>query len=231
MYKEKDDITEAEKDLLARVRKPSDRRDTGTTRLIRTFYGEGSDDSFAELLDEAEFDLDFQPHFDDATLYDAGSNNGFQSLHEILTRLPQILEHTAWFFDFREEQKQEALKEAPGLFTDNFEYSVEITHKAARWGNVFIYDKEAYYEGDILLVYFDDHGRVIRYYRVEGADDLSNAATMIDSGQDFMHGWWMAGHYGEDYEPHELAKRWREFEPENSKEGASVNVISEEQKL
>lgn len=213
MDKKNDDITDAEKDLLARVRTPSDRRDVSYSRVVRTFYGEGSDAIFAELISEAEYD---QPVFDNAMLYNAGSNDGLQSLHEILTRLPQIVEGTAGLTRFFNNRKKEALEEVNAR---NLNYTIEISHRAARWDHVFIYDKEANDSGgDVLLVYFDDRGRVIRYSRVDGPDDLRDADAMLCSGQDCEHRWWMGSDYGEHWEPSELAKRWVEFEPERQQE-------------
>ncbi|KAJ5777953.1 hypothetical protein N7520_001199 [Penicillium odoratum] len=216
---DKDDITDDEKDLLARVRNPSDRQNISYTRLVRTFYGEGSDANFAELIFKAEFD---EPVFDNAALYDAGSNDGLQSLHNILTRIPQIVERTPYSAIWSDERKQEALEEA-----FKFDLAVALVHQAARWENVLIYDKEANDKGNLLLVYIDDHGRVLRYSRLDGAGDLQDADGMLCSGQDFMHAWWEDGRYGEDWQPDQLAKRWGEIEHVPS-EGARTNVITEE---
>lgn len=222
-----DDITDYEKNFLARVRNPSDRQDVSYTRLVRTFYGEGSDLNFAELISEAEFD---QPVFDDAALYDAGSSDGLHSLHEILTRIPQIVEETPVVAVQSDQKKRKALEEAIKLRADNFDTAVEIFHLAARWDHVLIYDKEANdHEGNVLLVYIDDRGRVLRSSRLDGALDLQDADGMLCSGQDFMHAWWEDGRYGEDWQPDQLAKRWGEIEHEPSEEGSRKNVRPEEQ--
>ncbi|KAJ5638117.1 hypothetical protein N7490_007996 [Penicillium lividum] len=216
---DKDDITDDEKDLLARVRNPSDRQNISHTRLVRTFYGEGSDENFAELIFKPEFD---ESVFDNAALYDAGSDDGLQSLHNILTRIPQIVERTPFCAIWSDERKREALEEA-----DKDDSAIWLFHLAARWDHVLIYDKEANDKGNVLLVYIDDHGRVPRYSRLDGAGDLQDATGMLLSGQDFMHAWWEDGRYGEDWQPHQLAKRWGEIEHVLS-EGARTNVISEE---
>lgn len=205
MSVDRDDITDDEKDLLAHVRSPSDRQGVSYTRLVRTFYGEGSDVNFVELISEAEFD---EPVFDNAALYDAGSNDGLQSLHDILTRIPQIVEETPGFAVWYDEEKRKALEEAIEVSPDQFDYAMEILHLAAKWDHVLIYDKEAN-DGprNVLLVYIDDRGRVLRYSRLDGALDLLAADSMLYTGQDSMHAWWEGGCYGEDWQPHQLAKR------------------------
>ncbi|KAJ5728424.1 hypothetical protein N7493_004754 [Penicillium malachiteum] len=80
-----EDITEAEKDLLARVRNSSDRQGISYTRLVRTFYSGDSDTKLADILFQSEFD---EPVFNNAALYDAGADDGLLSLHNILTRIP-----------------------------------------------------------------------------------------------------------------------------------------------
>ncbi|KAJ5731156.1 uncharacterized protein N7483_005664 [Penicillium malachiteum] len=207
-----DDITDDEKYLIARVRHPSDRQDISYSRVVRTFYGEGSAEKLAELAEEAEFD---QTTFDNAELYDAGSNDGLQSLHDILTRIPQIIEEVPLVAIQRVENMQETRKEAIEHPEFGSEYHKEMFHKAAKWDHVLIYDKEANDEGDVLLVYFDDRGRVIRYGRVYGAEDWQAADGMLWSGQDLMHRWWDTGDYGEDWKPDQFDKRWAEFENED----------------
>ncbi|TQB68083.1 hypothetical protein MPDQ_004050 [Monascus purpureus] len=208
----KDDITEDEKNLLARVRSASDRQGVSYTRLVCTFYGEGSEENLAELISEAEYDGTV---FDEAALYDAGSNDGLQSLRNILTRIPQIVEETPGFAAWYNERKRKTRDEAIEASVDNFDYALSIFHLAAKWSHVLIYDKEANDgPGNVLLVYIDDRGRVLRYSRLDGAEDLQAADGMLCSGQDFMHAWWEGGRYGEDWEPDQLSKRWDEVDYE-----------------
>ncbi|RAK98562.1 uncharacterized protein BO80DRAFT_427357 [Aspergillus ibericus CBS 121593] len=212
MSVDRDDITEDAKDLLARVRSPSDRQEVSYTRLVRTFYGEGSDEKLVDLIAEAEFD---EPVFDNAALYDAGSNDGLQSLHAILTRIPQIVEETPGFAVWYDEKKRKALAEAIEVGPDQFDYALEIFHLAAKWDHVLIYDKEANETpGNVLLVYVDDRGRVLRYSRLDGALDLQAADGMLYTRQDSMHAWWEGGRHGEDWQANQLAQRWGEVEHE-----------------
>ncbi|KAJ6015636.1 hypothetical protein N7540_010227 [Penicillium herquei] len=209
-----DDITDEEKDLIARVRHPSDRQDISYTRIVRTYYGEGSAEKLEELAEEAEYD---QTIFDNAELYDAGSNDGLQSLHEILTRIPQIMEEVPIVAIRRAEDMREIRKEAIEHPEFGSKYHIEIFHQAAKWNHVLIYDREADDEGDVLLVYFDDRGRILRYGRVYGAEDWQAADAMLHSGQDLMHRWWDTGDYGEDWNPDQFDNRWAEFENEGWK--------------
>lgn len=73
MSKAQEDITEDEKNCLARVRDPSDREEISFTRLVRTFYGDSSGNNLSELILEAEYDGTI---FDNIALYDAGSDDG-----------------------------------------------------------------------------------------------------------------------------------------------------------
>lgn len=227
-----EDITEDEKDFLARVRNPSDRQGVSYTRLVRTFYGDASETNLSQLITEAEYDGTI---FDNAALYNAGSDDGLQSLHGILTRIPQIVEKTARFALYYEHRVREALKKAIDTDTGdvNFDFHVEMAHQAARWSHVLIYDKKANDgPGNVLLVYLDDRGRVLRHSRLDGsygAEDLWAADAMLLSGQDVMRVWWEDGRYGEDWEPQQLVKRWGEAESELSEDSASETSISEEQ--
>lgn len=180
MSKAQEDITEDEKDFLARVRDPSDRKEISYTRLVRTFYGGGSEINLSELILEAEYDGTI---FDDIALYDVGSDDGLQSLHGILTRIPQIVEGTTVFARRRDNRMREALEKA--IDKDGDEIDFEMAHQAARWTHVLIYDKEANDgPGNLLVVYIDDRGRALRYSRLEGTEDLWAADGMFLSGQD-----------------------------------------------
>ncbi|KAJ5792452.1 uncharacterized protein N7503_008430 [Penicillium pulvis] len=223
MSKAQEDITEDEKDFLARVRDPSDRKEISYTRLVRTFYGNGSENNLSKLILEAEYDGTI---FDNIALYDARSDNGLQSLHGILTHIPQIIEGTTVFACRHDNRIREALKKA--IDKDGDEIDFEMAHQAARWTHVLIYDKEANDgPGNVLVVYIDDRGRVLRYSRLEGNEDLWAADGMFLSGQDFMRAWWENGRYGEDWKPEQLVKRWEEAELEMSEDIGSENAISE----
>ncbi|KAJ5802442.1 uncharacterized protein N7503_004892 [Penicillium pulvis] len=211
MWGTDEDITKGEKDLLSRVRNPLDRQGVSYTRLVRTFYGDQSDIVFPELITQSEYDGAI---FDNATLYDAGSDDGLQSLRGILTRIPQILEATAVSAFKYEIQRRETLEKATGKDNHNIEFHFEMAHQAARWCHLLIYDKEAYDSpGHVLVMYLDDRGRVLRYSRLlDGTEDLQAIDGMLLSGQDIMHGWWEDGRYGEEWEPQQLAKRRAEVE-------------------
>ncbi|KAJ5736168.1 uncharacterized protein N7483_001293 [Penicillium malachiteum] len=210
MSRGRDDITDAEKDLLARVRNHLDRQRISYTRLVRTFYSDDSDTRFADLLSQSEFD---EPVFDNAALYDAGADNGLLSLHNILIRIPQIVEMTAWHVLHCDEQTQEALQEAMRVGLDEIGYAVAMYHLASKWSHVLIYDKEANDTSKVLLVYLDDRGRVLRYSRLWNFEELQDASAMLWTGQDTMNRWWEGGQYGEDWEPQHLARQIEAQQP------------------
>lgn len=128
IYHDRYDITDDEKGLLARVRNPSDRRGVSYTRLVRKFYGERSDTIFADIISQAELD---GPVFDNAALYDAGLNDGLQSLPDILTRTPQIVEGTAGFVLVYDDKMRGAPEEAIEIGQDEIDYIIAISHQAA----------------------------------------------------------------------------------------------------
>lgn len=55
--------------------------------------------------------------------------------------------------------------------------------------SVHIYDKEVIDTTNILLVYVDDRGRVMRKARLRWAKGLQAADTMISTGQNVWHRW------------------------------------------
>ncbi|KAJ5723313.1 hypothetical protein N7488_001348 [Penicillium malachiteum] len=210
MSRDDGDITDTEKDLLARVRNPSDRQGISYTRLVRTFYSDESDIKLADLLSQSEFD---EPVFNDAALYDAGADDDLLSLHNILTRIPQIVERTANFALHHGEQTQETLQEALRVGPDEIEYAVAIYHQAAKWTHVLIYDKEAYDTSNVLLVYLDDRGRVLRYSRLWDSEGLQAASGLLWTGQDDQREMWEEGQYGEDWEPRHLVRQMEAQNP------------------
>lgn len=223
MYHDRHDITDDEKDLLAWVRNSLDRREASYTRLVRTFYGECSDTIFADLISQAEFD---GPVFDNAALYDAGWDDNLQSLQDILTRTPQTVEETACFALIYDDRMRGALEEAMEIGQDEVDYIIAMSHQVVNWNHVLIYDKEANdSQGTVLLEYIDDRGWILRYSRVDGAEDLQAADAMLCSGQDIQHRWWEDGRYGEDWEPQQLFKRWAEVAHEPSEDGASESNL------
>lgn len=121
---------------------------------------------------------------------------------------------------------REALEKAIDKKGDEIDF--EMAHQAARWTHVLIYDQVANDgPGNVLVVYIDDRGRVLRYSRLGGTEDLWASDGMFLSGQDFMRAWWENGRYGEDWEPEQLVKRWEEVEFETSEDSASEGAISE----
>jgi hypothetical protein len=98
---------------------------------------------------------------------------------------------------------------------DQFDSALSIFHLAAKWSHILIYDKEANDgPGNVLLVYLDDRGRVLRYSRLDRAEDLQAADGMFCSGQDSKRAWSAYGRYGEDWEPRGLSKRCDEVDHE-----------------
>lgn len=214
MSRDNSDISDDAKGLLARVRNASDRQNVDFVRLVRTFYGDGSDETFKEIIADSEFD---DPIFDNATLYDAGTEDGLQTFRSILTRIPQIIEVMPNLCNIHHDEWREDLAEAIQAGPDGpeWDYAVEMTHKQAKWSHVLIYDKEANDSGEVLLVYTDDRGRVLRYCRVGpggGTEDLQHVKAMLYSRQDIEHIWWEIGRYGENWVPERLVERWAEVD-------------------
>jgi hypothetical protein len=152
------------------------------TRFVRTFYGEDSEETRPSWFSPAEYD---GTGFDDAALYDAVSIDGLHSLHNILTHIPQIVEGTPSFAAWYNEWKPKARDEDIEVGVDQFDYALPIFQLAAKWSHLLTYDKETK-DGleDVVLVYLDDRGRVLRYSRLDGAEELQAADGMLCSGQD-----------------------------------------------
>ncbi|KAJ5728423.1 hypothetical protein N7493_004753 [Penicillium malachiteum] len=100
-----------------------------------------------------------------------------------------------------------------GVGLDELEYAVAIYHQAAKWTHVLIYDKEANDTSNVLLVYLDDRGRVLRYSRLCDSEGLQAASGLLWTGQDDQQAMWEEGQYGEDWEPRNLA---RQIEAQNT---------------
>lgn len=214
------DITDAEKDILIRIRDISALRGTGSMRIVRTFYGDNSDEAFDEMIESCEFDGQYEV-FNNPELYDEGSKDGLESLHDILTLLPQIIDGSPYFHVNYAEKMVEAKEEAektglPKFPSEEFDELIDRLQCAAQWDHVLIYDKHAHdNHGSLLMVYLDNLGRVLRYFRLEGYEELTEVMglwigifTSHDEGS-FM---WINAESGEDWKADQLDKRWGEVE-------------------
>lgn len=216
------DITTDQKDLLIRVRGFPALRGTGCMRIVRTFYGDDSDKAFDEMIESCEFEGDYAV-FNDSALFDEGFKDGLESLHNILIRLPQIIEGSPYFHTAYAEKMVEAKEEAEGADLPKFpseefgDHTMDTLQYAAQWEHVLIYDKHAHdNDGSLLMVYVDNLGRVLRYYRMElGYGELTDVMglwlsiyTSHDEGT-FM---WLNAEPGEDWKADQLAQRWDEVE-------------------
>lgn len=115
---------------------------------------------------------------------------------------------------------------------DQFDYALPIFRLAAKWSHLLTYDKETK-DGleNVVLVYLDDRGRVLRYSRLDGAEDLQAADGMLCSGQDSTHAWWKDGRNGEDWDPHGLSKRWDGVDHEKPGLETRCRAISEKRNV
>ncbi|KAJ5902258.1 hypothetical protein N7495_002786 [Penicillium taxi] len=217
MHSNDEDIADHEKDLLIRVRGIPALQAVGDMCIVRTFYGDGSNEAFDEMIRSTDFN--------DPALLDEGSKDGLQSLHNILILLPQIIESseglmTQWadgMVEIKEEAKQAGLANFPPEEFDqeDFDHHMDMLQSAAQFGHVLVYDKEAHNTGgSLMMLYLDNLGRIIRHSRLDGYGELTDVmglflANCYDEGT-FP---WENGEPGEHWKPDQMAKRWGEIEP------------------
>ncbi|KAJ5919485.1 hypothetical protein N7454_009320 [Penicillium verhagenii] len=128
MDRKKEDITEDQKTLLAQVRDPSDRQQDSFSRIIRIYYSENSGEKFSQLILETEYD---GARFENAALYDAGSDDGLQAVHNILTHIPQIVEMSPNFTRRYDNHTRDALEKAIDRDASDADVNFEMAHQAA----------------------------------------------------------------------------------------------------
>ncbi|MCJ1432898.1 hypothetical protein MMC27_002256 [Xylographa pallens] len=213
-------LSPADQALLASVRSHSERR-VSTPVWLRTCYrdhdGNSTDAAHKALRMSTEgfYEPDAQGHthvFDDAMLYDYGS----QDWQRIFTRIPELLSAKGCTADYYEQGKAAAVQVA--IEADD-EEDVELeeqgytksedglhwsemfqgVHYASVVGEIWIADEEAINSGRLLMVWFDDCGRVIRWVRMP-AEEIDGILGRIFEGSDNEHGAWELAEVGPDYD-------------------------------
>jgi hypothetical protein len=144
--------------------------------LLRTHYAGGAADDarFSEWLEEIDYNEEYSKDdmwwyiLDDPDLFDMGSNEWhavYDVLPELAAKAPDRSFTQNDIKDAREvvEDKREA-----GHEVDEFDYQ-EAIMRTASYGHNFllVLDKEAFDDGELLLVHRDKKGNVIRQATIE----------------------------------------------------------------
>jgi hypothetical protein len=189
---------------------------------LRTCYrdreGSGTDAAFAALIQSAQLPTvpGYRLVFDDSALYDYGPG-GWQ---RIFTRMPQMLErsYTPETYDWKKKEALEEALEADAeeeaeLEEEGYSRSEDGTpwmerysrlHYVTAIGTLYIIDEEALStqppkKGRLLVVWYDDCGRVVRWNR-QTAAEASDTMGLIESGYVNEHPVWTQAEPGEDYD-------------------------------
>jgi len=213
-------ISPADRALLASVR-PSSERSLGSPTWLRTCYrdvdGNSTDAAHEALRKPSEEFSGPNPYgktriFDDATLYDFGC----QEWQHIFTRIPEILDASRFDADYYDQRKAEALQEAiendeqedaeleeQGYTKseDGLHWSeiFQPVHYASQVGHIWVADEKAIRSGKLMVAWFDDCGRVVRYNRVPGKE-VDEVIGLIEGAMVNEHGVWVDAEIGPDYD-------------------------------
>ncbi|KAJ6118739.1 hypothetical protein N7471_013359 [Penicillium samsonianum] len=202
-------------ELLNRVRQPSfERQLVDGTYWLRTCYEPFSEDSWAEVQSHIEGKFGRPAICNDSSLYNFGSN-----WEKIFLRLPQLLDCTCPTEEY-EEYVQEALQdgtEAASLdpqAADESGYDPEEDenpwpefysdyHMRLVAGRIHIVDattlaSEGSDAGTVLVLWFDQCGRAIRYSR-ESLEDALDIANVSDAMLN-EYSCWANAQIGQSYE-------------------------------
>ncbi|PWY79955.1 hypothetical protein BO83DRAFT_355202 [Aspergillus eucalypticola CBS 122712] len=187
------DLPVPSQELLNRIRLPAERYLNEDPCWLRTCYDPSTEGSWARIQDYIDTKVGGSVTvFNDSFLYNFGS-----SWEKIFLRVPQLLDNTCLFEEY-EENVQEALEE--GLESDETDphraeesgydpeedgnpwicfFSEYLFRLAA--GHIHIVDEktlasEGADAGTVLIIWYDECGRAIRYYREEAmhAAEIAN---------------------------------------------------------
>ncbi|MCJ1384751.1 hypothetical protein MMC17_007869 [Xylographa soralifera] len=213
-------LSSADQALLASVR-PSSERMISAPSWLRTYYRDhdgNSTDAAHEALKKSTEEF-YQPHpegmthvLDDAMLYDYGP----EDWQRIFTRIPELLFEKNFTADYYEQRKARAVEAAieadeeedAELEEQGYTKSEDGLHwsemfqgvqHASAVGEIWIADEEAINSGKLLMAWFDDCGRVIRWVRMPG-EDIDGMLGRIFEVSDNEHGAWRVAEVGPDYD-------------------------------
>lgn len=180
---------------------------------LRTCYEPFSEESWTEIQSHLEGKFRRPPIYNDLSLYNFGSN-----WEKIFLRLPQLLDNTCSVEEY-EEDAEEALQ--AGIEAESFDPQVAKEsgynpvedenpwvnfysdyHMQLVAGRIHIVDAITLASGPdigtVLVVWFDQCGRAIRYSReeLEDASDIANVSNIMLN----EFGCWANAQIGQSYE-------------------------------
>ncbi|KAJ5150880.1 uncharacterized protein N7482_010132 [Penicillium canariense] len=202
-------------ELLDRIRLPAERDLNDDPCWLRTYYDPSSEDSWGQIQDYIDTKIGGPVTvYNDSSLYNFGSN-----WEKIFLRAPQLLDNTCLFEEY-EEYVEEALEE--GIESESGDaqhagengydpvedenpwicfYSEYLFRLAA--GHIYIVDEKTLASegpdaGTVLVMWYDECGRAIRYYREEAmhAAEIANLAPCYLKD----YACWDNAEIGESYE-------------------------------
>ena len=184
-----------------------------TIVVLRTYYGDGSDEKFGRWIKDATEafeeidpygDLFGEPEdrwwriLDDASLFNMGSES-WQSVYNVLPELAAL--------ELRRDFSQSDIREVKDLVSilcesrepeeDDYEDAICAIAKAGFW--LIVADEEAFRDGDLLLVFIDKKGNVVRQTGIE-PEVLPDLPHYILRGSVTESGFWTDAEVGKKYQ-------------------------------
>ncbi|QPC73341.1 hypothetical protein HYE68_004093 [Fusarium pseudograminearum] len=183
-----------------------------TLVVLRTHYGGDSDERFIRWIGDAcdafddmdpDGDLFGPPHerwwrvLDDASLFDMASHE-WQNVYTILPELAT----SALRRDFNDQDVQEAkelvsyIRDSRAPEEDDYEDAICEIAKVGFW--LIVVDKEAFEDEELLLVFMDKKGNVVRQTAI-APEDLPHLPHYILRGSITESGFWRDAEVGKKY--------------------------------
>ncbi|KAF5636904.1 hypothetical protein F25303_8107 [Fusarium sp. NRRL 25303] len=181
--------------------------------VLRTFYGGVNDDvKFRRWIYDAaaafeqdnplgELFGDTEDHWwrilDDASLFDTG----YQCWENICNRFPELAspEVCRTFNDGDiAEVKEEVSAVVTSRESEEDDYEDAIAHVAVSGCWLLVFDRESFEEEEVLLVFRDKRGNVVRQSSIK-PDDLEHIPHYIMRGSITESGFWLDAEVGEKY--------------------------------
>lgn len=177
---------------------------------LRTSYEEEGSPSAINALESLDAeDLEYITGEDDGgvLVLDDAARYEYADWSQVLYCLPEILDSMTCgpqSPDMRREEVREAKEnvEQELEFEEDEEALEEIRESIQQaWvtGFLWVQDEETAETGEVLLVWLDEFGRVVREKRVK-SDKLTDWLGMLVGGRDFDIEWWSTADVGEIYE-------------------------------
>lgn len=210
-------LPQADQDILA-IARPYNERRLYEVRLLRTYYGAGSDEVFDAVVQTCQAYAGIGPEsvFSDAARYNYG-----EDWWRVFGRMPQVLECHAGYeaeraaeFARAQEESDEEDEELGGWSRDDFSLAELFNdyHLASKAGVIYVLDEEtlgeddeedgsavSYGQRELLVVWYDAQGKMVRWRR-RGAVDISQEMALINTASIDDHSVWTEAEIGEDYD-------------------------------